>query len=351
MRTLRSAYLAAVAALALAAAPARAQSSQPPAGPLAALDDVLPDLIERAAASVVLVEVERPNVRRPLSPLERMGLGVSRELPGYFDRPSGPVTGVVVAPGLVATSSWNLEGNGAVTVVTPTGDRVPATRLGRDENLDVALLKVDAVGLVPLPRAEGPARVGQFVVLVARTPANGPLATTGIVSGLGRHRGDAFAHSARTSYQTAGGALIDLDGRLMGLSVRHSDRARQGQSSGVAFGAAAADLQKGLETLAKGEVIPRRKTPFLGIQGDPEAVEQGGVRVRQVLPGTAAIEAGLRNGDIIVIFNSVELRDFMHLREEIEKLAVGHEIVITIRRDGKEQDLRVKLGARATEED
>jgi S1-C subfamily serine protease len=188
------------------------------------------------------------------------------------------------------------------------------------------------------------------VFLVGRATDDGPLVTEGIISAVGRYRGDSFAHSARTNYRNAGGALVDLDGHLVGISVRHTDRSRQGQSSGVGFGAPVANLTASLPALAKGEVVPRRKTPFLGISGDPESLDTGGVRVRQVLAGTAAQKAGLQAGDVIKIFNNVELRDFMHLREEIEKLSVGSEIVITVQRGDQELDMTIKLGARAEDE-
>ncbi|MCO5167928.1 MAG: S1C family serine protease [Planctomycetes bacterium] len=351
-RTLAAA-LAAIALLAPAAPAQQEASTTPAVGPLDALDGVAAAIVERVAPSVVLIEVERPaRAPRRLTAREVAGLGLGPNYdPRYFTRPDAPVTGVVIGPGLVATSQWNLEGDGALTVITPDGARLPAKRLGRDENLDVALVGVEGAGLpAPLPLAPENPAVGRFLLLVGRTPQNGPMVTLGMVSGLGRHRGDAFAHSARTNYQNAGGALVDIEGRLVGVSVRHTDRSRQGQSSGVGFGAPALAVQVQVPGLAKGDVVPRRKTPFLGIQGTQEVIEGGGCLVGGVLDGTAAKAAGLRAGDVIKIFNNVELRDFLHLREEIEKLSVGSEIVITVKRGDEELDFKVKLGARAEEE-
>jgi serine protease DegQ len=349
--------LGAATALSLAllcAAPASAQERprSPTPSPLDAFDAVAGQVVERVAPSVVLIEVERmAQAPRRLTAREVAGLGLGPNYdPRYFVRPDGPCTGVVIGEGLVATSSWNVEGDGAITVVAHDGRRLPGRRLGRDENLDVTLIGVEAKDLPALTVAPEPPVVGRFVLLVGRTAQNGPMVTEGIVSGLGRHRGDSFAHSARTNYQNVGGALVDLEGRLVGLSVRHTDRSRQGQSSGVGFGAPALAVQVQVPGLARGDVVPRRKTPFLGISSTQEEVAAGGCRVGQVLPGTAAEAGGLKAGDIIKIFNNVELRDFMHLREEIEKLSVGSEIVITVRRGDQELDITVKLGARAEEE-
>jgi S1-C subfamily serine protease len=343
-------------AFVLAAPAALAQSAPPePPGALTALDafDVVTSkVIEQVASSVVLIEVERAAApSRRLTAQELMMLGLGNAYPDrYFTRPEGPCTGVVVGPKLIATSCWNVEGEGAVHVLTSDGARHAARRLGRDENLDVALLEVDAEGLVPLRVAPEAPVVGRFVFLVARTAQNGPYVTEGIVAGLGRHRGDSFAHSARTSYQNVGGALVDLEGRLLGIAVRHTDRARQGQSSGVGFGAPALVVQRQLTPMAAGQVVVRRKTPFLGIQGDPGDEDEGGVKIGAIVPGGAAAAIGLQPGDVILVFNSVAVLNFMQLREEIMQLEVGATIVITIRRGDQELDLTVKLGERDAED-
>lgn len=321
------------------------------AHPLEALDGVAAAVVKQAAGAVVLIEVERPNYGvRQLTFRERNELGVVGGYdPRYFSRPEGPCSGVVVGPNQIATARWNLDGDGAVTVVTPDGRRLPAQRLGQDENLDLALLGVEGLNLTPLPLASEEPAVGKFVMLIARAPDQQPTCTQGIVSGLGRYSGDAFAHSARTSYEMAGGALVDLDGRLVGVSCRHGDRVRQGQVSGVGFAAPLHKLMASLPAMARGEVIPRRQTPFLGIQADVEAVVKG-VRIQRVVPGGAAQKAGIKDGDVIKIFNQVEISSFDQLREEIRSLAIGKEIVVTVIRGEQEMDITVALGGRTEDE-
>ena len=101
--------------------------------------------------------------------------------------------------------------------------------------------------------------------------------------------------------------------------------------------------------MSTGRVIETRPTAFLGISMDPR-FEGPGVQVRAIVPGTGAEAAGMRAGDLILIFNSVEIKHFAQLVEEIQRLEVGTEIVITVRRsEGEELDFRVKLGARPKE--
>jgi len=315
---------------------------------LSAIDVVLADAAQRAARSVVLIEVERPNYGpRQLTRRERAGLGLGGWYdPRYFARPEGPVSGVVVGPGLIATSTWNLAGDGAVVVVGPDGERYPARRAGRDENLELSLLTIDDPdALVPLEPARGPFAVGRSLLLIGRTSQNTASVTRGIVSGLDRQRGDAFTHSARTHFANTGGALVDLEGRLLGVSVRHAEGARQGQSSGVGFGAATERLTSSLPIMTKGEVVPLRPRAFLGIRIDPQYAGAG-VRVLGVIEGTAAHTAGLAEGDVIRIFNNVEIQHFNQLVEEIQKLEVGTPLLVTIGRGKEELDVKVELGRR-----
>lgn len=350
---MRSTFAALALALLLAPAVGRAQET-PQAAPaareasaLAVADAVAVAAVERAARSVVLIEVDRPHYgERQLGRDERAGLGLQGyHTPGYFTRPEGPASGVVIGPGLVATEIWNVEGDGPVRVTSASGRSYPARRVGRDENVRVALLAVEGADgdLVPLEPAGREPRVGQTVLLVGRTLENAPLVTRGVVGGLGRERGEAFTHSARTSFANAGGALVDLDGRLLGLAVRHADLARQGQSSGVGFGAAWTRFAPRVEAMARGEVFEARPTAFLGIRIDPE-FNGVGVRVVRALEGTGAEAAGVQPGDVIRVFNQVEVKHLLQLQEEIKKLDVGTEIVITVRRGEEELDLRAKLG-------
>jgi serine protease Do len=323
-----------------------AQESNPTRA-LGAVDTALAAAAERAARSVVSLEVERTSYgSRPLSALEKRGLGVTGVYdPRYFTRPEAPCSGVVLAKDVVATSSWNVAGDGEITVTDSDGGRHSAQRLGHDDNLMITLLRVDDATLTPFEAATGPVRVGRTLLLVGRTESNRPSVTRGIVSGLARLRGDAFTHSARTSYGNVGGALVDLEGKLLGVAVRHSNRARQGQSSGVAFGARLDRIQPNFAALSAGDSIPSRPTAFLGIGPDPRFPGPG-VKIARIVADTAALRVGLKAGDVIKIFNSVELMDFSHLVEEIQKLEIGAEILITVSRGDAEKDFQVKLGKR-----
>jgi S1-C subfamily serine protease len=349
------------AAAALVAPAALADDSDP----LAALDQALPKISAKAEKSVVALEVEREDrAERTLTAQERAMLGVS---PGYdprfFMRPPGAVSGVVIANPekegevVIVTSIWNLRDAKSVKVVLPSGDKVTATIKGRDENLDVQVLTVESSkGLTPIQLNKAP-KVGQFAILVGRGgEAEQAIVTVGNVSAIGRFKGDAIQVSTRMNYGNAGGAIVDLDGKLMGIASKLTNRPAQGINSGVGFAAPVERLVAHMPKLLAGQVVKKRKNPFLGIMIDPkmEQPKDGGVKVAlardqagNLFDNAAAKKSGIKDGDIIKIFNGVEIKDFEQLRDCIEKLEVGEKVIVTIERgDMGEKDFTIELGER-----
>jgi S1-C subfamily serine protease len=323
--------------------------------PVDALDETFPQVLARVERGVVALEVDREDKPlRSLTQREKMGLGLGAMRifdPRYFWRPSGPCTGVVVdlsptGRARIVTSTWNVrdaKSPTAVHVVLPDGRRLPAVAKGRDENLDVVVIETrDDVRaeVTPLPAAST-CSVGQFALLVGRGGDGGtPLLTVGHLSAVNRHKGDSIQVSARMNYGNVGGAIVGLDGRLLGIATRLTNRAHHGLNSGVGFAAPIQALRQELGDLASGKVVPRRKSPFLGISGDMNA------------PWSPDDEAALKDGDILKIFNGVELMDFMQLRDEIERLDVGDKVIVTAERDDKgEKDFTISLGARSEGEE
>lgn len=369
IRTRAHAIVASALALAgLGALGARAVASPEELDPLQALDRALPRAAQRAQGSVVAIECERDDRERPLTQREKMalGLGAGRSFdPRYYSRPAGASSGVIVRAkkgerALVATAWWNVQNSKTISVVLADGSRLPATLQGHDENLDVAVLSLEAnEALKPIEVAQAP-RIGQYAILVGRGGDHlSPVVTVGNVSALGRFKGDSVQVTARMNYGNTGGAVVDLDGRLLGIAARLTDRTHQGINSGVGFAAPVDRLVKELDELAQGKVVAKRKSPFLGVGAPigpngvplvngklPEGVKSG-VVIGSIVKGKAAERTGLLAGDVIEIFNGVEVKDFTQLRDEIERLEVGEKVIVTIYRPEKgERDFTIELGFR-----
>jgi S1-C subfamily serine protease len=354
----------AFASVLLAGAGARAGDSSG-LDPLTALDRVLPRLAEKVERSVVALDVTREEKpERPLTQREKMALGIGGTRvydERYFERPGGAVSAVVLSTddrsSVLATSLWNLGDAKSVIVSLPSGEKVRASIKGHDDNLDVAVLVTEKPlsGVEPISVAKD-RKVGQLALLVGRGGERSqPVVTAGTVSAVGRFKGDAIQVSTRMNYGNVGGAVVDLDGHLLGIASKLNDRAYQGLNSGVGFAAPVERILKELDALVAGKAIGKRKNPFLGIMLDVRAEQpKEGVRINlargadgKLFDRSAARKAGIEDGDIIKIFNGVDVKDFEQLRDCIERLEVGEKVIVTIERgDLGEKDFTIELGER-----
>jgi serine protease Do len=301
---------------------------------------------DKVAPSVVAIEAAWKNDPEGAG----AGGGSGRQL-DYYNRPAGPSTGVVLTPdGYILTCAFNVSGDLLrLTVITPDGRRHEAKRLGWDPKLDVALLKIEAKDLKPLPRAKiEDAKQGDFVCVVGRAPdPASPTINLGILSALRRKEDTAVQTDAEINYGNVGGPLVDLEGAILGVVSHVRPGHPWGQSGGVGFATRMAEIDKVLENLKKGVQVSEKevKAPWIGIVAaePPEGVK--GVVVDQVLPGSPAEEAGLDSGDIITAVDGRPVESPDVLRTELLKKAAGVDRQLSIRRTvgAKVQELKVKI--------
>ena len=320
---------------------------------LAALERVMEKAAQKVAPSVVSVYVDRDWLKKEGDEGEavrptRGGGGRGR----YWSRQNKPTSGVIVDPdGYIATTHFNVKGKNvkSITVTLADGRTFEAIRLGWDENTDVAILKIAAKGLPAVKLDENASRslrVGQFVAAVGRAEDRKSLTVDfGIVSAVGRVRGNAFQHSAKLNYGNTGGAMVDIHGNFLGLAAFVSTDSVTGQNSGVGFAAPLHVLKPRLADLFAGKRVERVKEPFLGVQASPDAAEKG-AKVAQVLDNTAASRAGLKPGDVIVEFNGKKIENWDDLRSVIAECKVGQKVKMKVRRGKEIKELEAALGAR-----
>jgi len=270
---------------------------------------------------------------------------------GQADLPPGVApegTAVAVAPGgYLATAFHVVERALSITVRLPDGRHVAAELVGSDPASDLALLKV-AAELPPLPYAPEPV-LGAPVCAVGNQFGLDLSVTCGVVSAL--HRAGTGFNPIEDFVQTdavvnpgaSGGALVDAEGRLVGLLsaifTMESDA-----NIGVNFAASATLLRRVVEDLqAYGRV--RRGKPGLGLVElrPDERAALVGLRVRGLLPGGAAEAAGVRAGDLLT---AVDGRRVVKIAEAIGAIQLkrpGEAVRLTILRDGSPQTLELIL--------
>ncbi|HEY7735794.1 MAG TPA: trypsin-like peptidase domain-containing protein [Candidatus Limnocylindrales bacterium] len=219
-------------------------------------------------------------------------------------------SGVVIGTNRVLTNAHNLRGD-EVTVTFADGRSVRGRVLGADLDGDLAVIDVDTGSVTPLTWGAGDGlAVGTPVFGAAATNGSGARVTFGTVSAVarafrgpgGRRIAGSIEHTAPLAPGSSGGALLDAEGRFLGLNTN-----RLGEGFYLALPADTA-LRERVDALGRGESVRR---PRLGVAVAPGHVarrlrrsvglpERDGLLVRGVEDGSPAAQAGIQEGDLIV---------------------------------------------------
>ncbi len=256
--------------------------------------------------------------------------------------------------GYIATNHHVVNNADEIMVTLSDGRQLEATLIGSDPESDIALLQIEAKNLTAVKQADSDKlRVGDFTVAIGNPFGLGQTVTSGIVSALGRsglniEKFENFIQTdAAINSGNSGGALVNLHGELIGINT--AIIGPNGGNVGIGF-AIPSNMVKNLtdQILQYGEV----RRGILGIAGQPLTTElaknfgldtKHGAFVNQVMPDSAAEEAGLEPGDIIVKVNNKTIKGFSELRARIATLGAGAKVKLEIIRDGKTKQFTVKL--------
>jgi Do/DeqQ family serine protease len=269
-------------------------------------------------------------------------------------------SGVIVdaKQGFVLTNHHVIEGADEVSVTLADGRTMKADFVGSDPDTDVALMRIPAQNLTALPLADSAAlRVGDFVVAVGNPFGIGQTVTSGIVSAVGRSglRGLGFQNFIQTDASinpgNSGGALVNLNGELVGINTA-SFNPRGSMAGNIGLGFA---IPTSLARNIMGQLIANNGVVIRGTLGlesqDVDARlaqalgldEARGAVVTQVFSGSAAANAGVKVGDVILSANGERIDDRDALRNFEGLQAVGSRITLDVRRDGKPLTLATSL--------
>lgn len=310
-------------------------------------------IVKRVSPAVVSIDtLTVGQARAPWSEMLPPGV-VPRA--GYAPVRVGAGSGFIIsADGYVVTNNHVVEGAQEIVVSLADGRQLPARLVGRDPPTDLAVLKVDAGGLpfVSFARSATP-EVGDWVVAVGNPFGLGGTATAGIVSARGREIGEAFVSylqiDAPINSGNSGGPSFDLQGRVVGVNT--AIFSPSGGSVGIGF-AIPADLAESVtrQLIESGRVTrgylgvgAQDLTPALAMRLGARG--QRGAVIAAIEPGGPA-SGKLQPGDVVTAVNGQAVAGAGALTRSVAAAAPGAELTFRILRQGRSQDVPIRVARR-----
>jgi Do/DeqQ family serine protease len=258
--------------------------------------------------------------------------------------------------GTVVTNYHVIDGADEIHVGLQDGRSFRASLIGSDPKVDIAVLKLEAFdGLTALPVTDSDlSEVGDFVVAIGNPFGLGQTVTTGVVSALGRSGlGIDYENFIQTDASinpgNSGGALVNLRGELIGINT--AIIAPAGGNVGIGFAIPSNMAMSSIDQILEfGEVkrgqlgiiiqdLSRELAAAFGIDK-----QQQGVVIAQVQAGSAAEDAGLKAGDVVISIDGAATESAAQLRVEIGRRRIGDELKLTVLRDGRSKVIAAKVG-------
>lgn len=327
--------------------PLSPQQTVPTLAPM--LKNVLPSVVNISTQGTVAVQqhpmMNDPFFRRfaPEMPKERQTQGIG--------------SGVIVDAknGYILTNNHVIANADTIFVTLHNKQKLKAKLIGTDAETDIAVLQVKASDLTSIPLGNSDElQVGDFAVAIGNPFGLSHTVTSGMVSALGRNNlgiegyENFIQTDASINPGNSGGALIDLRGRLIGINS--AILAPSGGNVGIGF-SIPINMAKNImnQLLEHGEI----KRGLLGVQIQDlssdlaDAMDLKGIHgalVSRVSPHSAAEQAGIKAGDVIVAVNGKKITGASSLRNNIGLKRVGEKVSIDFYRDKELQTVNAKIG-------
>jgi serine protease Do len=266
-------------------------------------------------------------------------------------------SGVIISPdGYILTANHVVDGADEIEVAIADNKKEFTARVvGTDPPTDMAVLKIDAKDLPAITLGDSDQlEVGDIVLAIGNPFRVGQTVTMGIVSALGRSGLTGFNQyqnfiqtDAAINPGNSGGALVDAEGRLVGINTAIISSSRG--SEGVGFAVPINMARRVMERLITGGKVTRGDLPILLQDITPRLAksldlpDKNGVLVGDVFPNTPAEKAGIKSGDVIVGFNGKDITDMNSFQLAVSECAPGSSAAVKLLHDGRPETVTVTL--------
>ena len=265
-------------------------------------------------------------------------------------------SGFIIDPaGFIVTNNHVIDGADEISVTLQDNITLKATLVGKDDRVDLALLKVESdkpLKAVPFGDSDT-GRVGDWVLAIGNPFGLGGSVTAGIVSARGRdiRQGpydDFIQTDAAINRGNSGGPLFNMAGEVIGINT--AIYSPSGGSVGIGF-SVPANLAKSVVAQLKEYGHARRG--WLGVriqQVTPDIAESIGLKdtagamVAGVNEGGPADAAKIRNGDVILKFNGQDVKEMKSLPRIVAETVIGKDVPVLLWRDGKQVTVQASVG-------
>ncbi|MFA7503206.1 MAG: trypsin-like peptidase domain-containing protein [Burkholderiaceae bacterium] len=267
-------------------------------------------------------------------------------------------SGVIIGDGLVVTNHHVVEDSTDIEVLFPDSRKIGAVLVGSDPETDLAVLRLQTEE--PVPAIEladvDKARIGDVVLAIGNPFGVGQTVTMGIISALGRSQLgiNTFENFIQTDAAinpgNSGGALIDTQGRLLGINT--AIYSRSGGSLGIGFAIPASTVSHVTTQLLQSGRVSRG---FIGVEPQditPELADalnlpsEKGAVITALVRGGPAERSGVRVGDVLVAIGDEAVLNIAQMLDIVARQAPGSEVRFHFLREGRELAVDIRIAER-----
>jgi serine protease Do len=255
--------------------------------------------------------------------------------------------------GHILTNNHVVEDSEKISVTFWDGVEAKATLVGTDKLSDVAVIKVDNTSYPPLPKGDSSKlKVGELVMAVGSPFGLSQSVTTGIISALERNTGEINEYEsfiqtdAPINRGNSGGPLVDMDGQAIGINSAIVSGGSGNDGIGftipinMAAGVANMLIKDGKVHYARVGIVLSPLSPALARQLGLDELTKG-VVVSEVLPGSPADKAGIKQGDVITGFGGEKVLNASSFRLKVATSEISKPSELVYLRDGKERSTSI----------